>query len=242
MWLVHSQTKRRGGTFVLGGMPLTYAEIAKRSSFSERNVRRWLDKLRKFNYVNVTYLSYKRLKIEVTKAKKWAPKQTQFSYRPLTVNGQSGEPVISPLNGQSSVPKVVSGLPLNGQSKQNCSLKHIESNGERLNHLSPQDQAAAEVFTECAKPAAASASHLYASLEQIRHAFEEIRTEPFGSREFQEIFADIAARDAPSGSDAMERTIQCCRAAGVTVPGRFFKLKHVIEKLDSEQLLKRTPI
>lgn len=105
-----------------------------------------------------------------------------------------------------------------------------------------QDQVAADVVKSNGYKPTATAAVPHSTLEQIRDSFESIRSEPFGSREFQNIFADIATRGAPSGSDAMERTIQCCKAAGLAVPGRFFKIKHALEKIESEQLYKRTPM
>jgi hypothetical protein len=124
LWCVKCQTKRNGGTFVLGGMPLTYNEIARRSGFAARRVRRWLNKLRKFNYVKVTYLNYMMMKIEITKAKKWDVKQSNFAFspRPQTVNSI---PSTLTANGQPLRPYTVNGSTVDGQPKQKCSLSNI---------------------------------------------------------------------------------------------------------------------
>lgn len=150
MWCVRCQTQKHGGVFVLGGMPLTYAMISERSKFSERKIRRWLDRLREYNYVRVTYLNYKMMKIEVMKAKKWGTRQAGFDYpppakkqppkpaEPLPEKSQSSpethspqtvnrDPEPLPVNGQSIIPKTVNRATENGQSKQSCSLRCIES-------------------------------------------------------------------------------------------------------------------
>lgn len=119
MWCIRCQTKRNGGAFVLGGMPLTYAEIEKRSGFKQRKVRRWLETLRKFNYVKVTYLNYMKMKIEVMKSKKWAPTQTEFSFGNVSTSLTE--------NGQGVCPKTVKGSTKNGQPKQSCSLRDIKA-------------------------------------------------------------------------------------------------------------------
>ena len=87
LWCIRCETQRTG--FVLGGAALTYAEISKRSGFSERRIRFWLDRLRLHNYVRVIHTNYKMLRIEIMKPKKWFPKQQHLfhgSHRHNTVS------------------------------------------------------------------------------------------------------------------------------------------------------------
>jgi hypothetical protein len=119
LWCVKCQTKRNGGVFVLGGMPITYELIARRSGFPVRRVRRWLDRLRSFHYVEVTYLNYMKLRIEITKAKKWTPKQTQL------FDHSTGSTRTT--DGQGLGPQTVKGSTIDGQPKQKCSLRNSRS-------------------------------------------------------------------------------------------------------------------
>jgi len=110
LWCVRCQTQRTN--FVLGGMPLTYDEISRRSGFPARRIRRWIDRLRRSNYVKVTHLNFCMLRIEIMKSKKWFPKQIELPLnlsRPQTVN--------------LSRPEVVNTATKNGQPKQSCSLR-----------------------------------------------------------------------------------------------------------------------
>lgn len=132
LWCIRCETPKDG--VVLGGMPLTYAEIAKRSKFSERKVRRWMNALREYGYVEVQYLNWKMMRIIVNKSKKWHGKQAKLNfgnsgkpgpdYRPKTVNQRSSTPT---KNGQSIRPKTVNRVTKNGQSKQSSSIRKIES-------------------------------------------------------------------------------------------------------------------
>jgi len=121
LWLLWRQTKSSG--LVLGGMPLTYAEIAKRSGFAERKIRRWMDALRLFGYVKIEYRSYKMLCIQVLKSKKFNYKQASL---PLTENSQSLGSTMTE-NGRYVRPKTVSHVTKNGQFKQSVSMREIES-------------------------------------------------------------------------------------------------------------------
>lgn len=123
LWFLWRQTKHSG--LVLGGMPLTYKEISKRSGFSERKIRRWLDALRKHGYVKVEYRNFKMLSIQVLKSKKFNYKQQGL---PLTENGQR-LPLLTG-NGQRVIPKTVNGFTKNGQSKQSGSMIEIETKAE----------------------------------------------------------------------------------------------------------------
>jgi len=110
LWCIRCETQKSG--FVLGGAALSYAEISRRSGFPERRIRRWLDRLRKHNYVRVLYTNYKMLRIEIMKPKKWFPKQQNMfhgSHRPQTVSHDR--------------PQTVSPVSTNGQSNKSCSLR-----------------------------------------------------------------------------------------------------------------------
>jgi hypothetical protein len=128
LWCIRCQTQRHGGIFVLGGKPLTYDEIALRSKFPARKVRRWLDRLRKFGYVKVTYLNYMMMKIEVTKAKKWGRKKDGFSFESPSPQTVKGSQLPLTANGQGLIPETVKGSPQNGQPKQRCSMRYIKPN------------------------------------------------------------------------------------------------------------------
>ncbi len=129
LWCLQAQTKPNG--LVLGGMPLTYAEISKRSRFPERRVRRWLDRLRTGGYIRVEYRNFMMMCLWVLKPQKFNYKQIPL---PLTENGQPG------------CPKTVNGSPQNGQPKQSGSMKRIESETPRdtparsIPQLSEQEQ------------------------------------------------------------------------------------------------------
>ena len=99
----------------------------------------------------------------------------------------------------------------------------------RSNTTTTQDQVVVEAVT----PEAAAA---------LKSVFDILQTNPFGSRAFQEIFVAQSKNGAKSWVDVMEHTIQECRSRKVGIPGRFYKIKHVLEKLDAEQSFKRTPL
>lgn len=126
LWCVRCQTQRDGGKWVLGGMPLTYDEMARRSGFSARNIRYWLNRLRAHGYVIVHYAQYKKMRIEITKPKKWPSS--------LTVNSQSSK---KPSNRQRIVNKNDQKLSIrmtkSSQFKQSCSsLRKTEPEKEAV--------------------------------------------------------------------------------------------------------------
>lgn len=123
LWFLWRQTKHSG--LVLGGMPLTYKEIAKRSGFGERKIRRWLQILRVHGYVKVEYRNYMMMAIQVLKSKKFNFKQQVLR---LTENGQGKEQFAK--SGQGVVPKVVNGDTKNGQPKQSGIMIERESKAE----------------------------------------------------------------------------------------------------------------
>lgn len=132
MWCIRCETPQNG--FVLGGMPLTYEEIAKRSKFKPRKVRLWLSRLRSYGYVEVEYLNYKMMKIIVNKSKKWHGKQSKLDFgngskatdthRQKSVN--RGTSTLTQ-KCQSNVRKSVNRAPEKWQSKQSSSFRKIES-------------------------------------------------------------------------------------------------------------------
>lgn len=75
--------------------------------------------------------------------------------------------------------------------------------------------------------------------------FEELGfTEPFGSPEFQQIWANAYHAMEPDASftEAMERTAQRAESTGVKVPPLFFKLKRKIEEIEVNNNSRRTPL
>jgi hypothetical protein len=114
LFLILIRWHTQKSNFVLGGMPLTYDEISRRSGFPARKVRRWLNRLRKHDYIRVSYTNYKMMRLEIGKPKKWMPKQAPMQFpdhRPQTVNHDR--------------PQVVSGVTENGQFNKICSLRNI---------------------------------------------------------------------------------------------------------------------
>jgi hypothetical protein len=129
MWCVRCETPAKEGQpkgLVLGGMPLTYEEIATRSRFNVHAVRHWLTKLRKWGYITVRYLNYKMMRLIVNKSQKWCGKQASFTEkypeydRPKVVNRSPGTPTES---GQWIRPKVVNRVTESARSKQRLSIR-----------------------------------------------------------------------------------------------------------------------
>lgn len=226
LWCVKSQTRRKGGVFVLGGMPLSYAEIAERSKFEERRVRRWLDRLRKFGYVRVTYTNYMKLRIEILKAKKWGTKQSEISF-PTESTGfppvdhkrsrASSDPLTE--NGQSGCPKVVNGVSKNGQPNKKCSLRSIESN-EQVPSVRLEIDPSAVAVTESDTAAAFSVLDF---------------DKPIGNPKFRNVWTRhfIAKKHGEYLTDSMEDAIQECQRDGIGVPAWFFDSKRNVEKIET---------
>jgi hypothetical protein len=214
LWCLRHQTRRNG--LVLGGTPLTYAYINQRLGQPERTVQRWVSLLRKLGYIEVSYLAYKKMRITVLKSKKF-----NFKQIPITFSTHPPKMADSPKdthakNGGYVPPKMADIDAKNGGFKQSGSL--------RSNETPEQEEEEATTTAE------------------IKSAFDGIQTEPFGPWDFQGIFAHACHNGARSWVDAMERTIQQCKAEGIKVPGRFYKIKHVLEQLDAEQSFKKTPM
>jgi hypothetical protein len=114
MWFVWRQTRRSG--FVLGGTAFTYENIAQRSGFTVRKVRRWAEVLRKNGYIEVTRTNYSHIRIRVLKSKK-------FNYKQLDLN----LPMDRTKNGQLSLPKTGNGSTKNGQLNKSVTLSSNET-------------------------------------------------------------------------------------------------------------------
>jgi hypothetical protein len=77
-WLVSRQTK--GSGLVLGGKPLTYADVAADTGWAERTVRRWMAKLVEKRYVSLKYSVYSRMVIYVLNQKKFESLQLPLGF------------------------------------------------------------------------------------------------------------------------------------------------------------------
>lgn len=78
-WLVHRQTREHNGVgLVLGGSPLTYKIISEDTGMAVRTLKRWMARLGRSGYVRVKHTTYKRMIIQITKAKKFGPQQMRF--------------------------------------------------------------------------------------------------------------------------------------------------------------------
>lgn len=78
-WLIHRQTRERDGVgLVLAGSPLTYQIIGQDTGIAERTLKRWMARLARAGYVQVTHTAHKRMIIRITKAKKFGPQQLGF--------------------------------------------------------------------------------------------------------------------------------------------------------------------
>ena len=237
MWLVQHQTKRHGGVFVLGGMPLTYREIERRSKWKERTIRLWLDRLREKRYIKVHYLNYMMMRIEITKAKKWNPKQTQMHYPtvdadtsrakkvPVAAKVSTGTDFPVDANMSTEAHECVNGSTQRCQPKQNCSLKH------RKAYTKAEAEAVRAVEITEPNPAAAAAF--------ISLGFEQ----PFGNTEFQNAWTDEYARMGNgSFTDAMERTAAKCQTLKIPVPKLFYTTKRRVEDVETEGKWRRVPL
>jgi hypothetical protein len=121
LWCVWRQTRRTG--LVLGGMPFTYEELSKRSGFTERKIRRWMQTLRSCGYLEVTYTNYQKMRLRVLKSKKFNFKQQALQFEPSTENGQSNVTE----NGQTLRPKTVNSQTKNGHFNKSVSMSSNET-------------------------------------------------------------------------------------------------------------------
>ncbi len=83
-----------------------------------------------------------------------------------------------------------------------------------------------------------------ASPAVITKAFFALGHKPFGSKRFQEVWAEewSNAPADPSWTDIMETTIQRCKSLGVKVPGLFYEHKHAVEKGEVKMRYQVTPL
>lgn len=83
-WLIHRQTRERNGVgLVLAGSPLTYQMISQDTGIAERTLKRWMARLGRAGYVQVTHTAHKRMVIHIAKAKKFGPQQLGFPQKQL---------------------------------------------------------------------------------------------------------------------------------------------------------------
>lgn len=122
--LVGMQTRSNG--FVLGGMPLTYAELEKRTGFDARKIERWLAVLRVERYVEVTHTTYRRMRIRVLNQKKFKTKQStlDFSYPPKMADN---DPALSAKNGGNDPTKMADNAHKNGGFNKSRSMSSNET-------------------------------------------------------------------------------------------------------------------
>jgi len=90
-WLVHRQTREHNGVgLVLGGSPLTYKIISEDTGMAVRTLKRWMARLGRSGYVRVKHTTYKRMIIQITKAKKFGPQQMRFPQNSLFAQESKG--------------------------------------------------------------------------------------------------------------------------------------------------------
>ena len=75
-------------------------------------------------------------------------------------------------------------------------------------------------------------------------AFSVFGCAPFGSVAFQDRWRkEYECMGGGLGwADAMERVINQCRSAKIKIPGRFYELKHELERIEAQQQYKQTPL
>lgn len=123
-WCIWRQTKRNG--LVLGGSPLTYSRIERDLGCPRRTVQRWLKALQVGGYIEVTYLSFKRLKIRILKPKKHGTKQMPL---PMEQCARSGAyPTAECAKSGASVPPKVAHIHAkSGAFKQSSTWSNTET-------------------------------------------------------------------------------------------------------------------
>jgi N-terminal phage replisome organiser (Phage_rep_org_N) len=83
--------------------------------------------------------------------------------------------------------------------------------------------------------------------EIIASSFLAMKSQPFGTKKFQNIWAEEWIRPSEgSFSDSMETTIQRCKSLRIAVPGLFYSMKREIEKTEANasghEMRRRTPL
>ncbi len=257
LWCVWRQTKRNG--LVLGGMPLTYDEIATRSGFPARKLRYWLKTLVDHHYIEVTYLNFKMLRLRVVKQKKWTAEQGRLPLEPSTENSQSSA-------SSHRRKTVVSGAVNSQSSDEKQSIQADFQYREQENHSSRasggcQDQQTASlerseppppkkhvpevippVENRSAIVPVSGSDTLLAVAAKAASIDPELRREswaaigspePLGTISFQQTWMvafSIGAHQNLPLEDRMEKAIIACRHRGVAVPQKFYVAKRIIEK------------
>jgi hypothetical protein len=124
LWCLRHQTKHNG--LVLGGAPITYAQINKRLGQPERTLQRWMQSLVAGGYLELTYLNYKMMRIRILKSKKFNYKQIPLKLD-HTPKMADSTPYPSAKNGGLVPPKMADSTTKNGGSKQSVIVDYIES-------------------------------------------------------------------------------------------------------------------
>jgi hypothetical protein len=132
LWLVRRQTRPNG--MVLGGSPITYDMIHEQTGHPVRSLQRWMSILadlpdQKFAYIELSYLSFKQMRLRVLKPKKFG-----FRQIPLPMEEIAGGPAASAQpsakSGGSFTSKVADIHAKSGGFKQSGSLRNSESERE----------------------------------------------------------------------------------------------------------------
>jgi hypothetical protein len=90
-WLVCRQTKQNG--LVLGGKPLTYAEISADTDWAARTVRRWMKRLEELLYISVKHSVYRRMVIRILNQKKFDSPQLPLGFDAAPLRPDVAEPL-----------------------------------------------------------------------------------------------------------------------------------------------------
>lgn len=123
-WLIHRQTRERDGVgLVLAGSPLTYRIISQDTGIAERTLNRWMARLSRAGYVQVTHTTHKRMIIRIAKAKKFGPQQLGF---PQEQFGFPQAPLFSP---KSKGPVSALDMPSKGPSGARKNANDVERGG-----------------------------------------------------------------------------------------------------------------
>lgn len=227
-WCLWRQTRTNG--LVYGGAPITYAKIKTDTDFNERTLRRWMATLKKWGYIEVTYLNFHQMRIRVLNPKKHKDQQLKL---PVTrPDVADSHPATS---GRVTIPKVAECLP-----------KVAESSRAVVLSLRTAEPKAAEAAPSALVPPAAAAAAAHPpgngngngngqaiTLPDNPEAWLALGwAYPQGHNRFQQAwllyFGAGAGQNAPL-ADRMERCAQYCQAKKVGIPPAFFASKRMVE-------------
>lgn len=124
-WLIHRQTRERDGVgLVLAGSPLTYRIISQDTGIAERTLKRWMARLARAGYVQVTHAAHKRMIIRIAKAKKFGPQQFGFPQAPLFSPKSKGplSALDTPSKGPSVAQKNAEDVARSGLATEACAI------------------------------------------------------------------------------------------------------------------------